>query len=112
MTDVLIRRVINGEGNVLAAKFSVVLVDADGTQRVGWQTSTGKPITEYRNLVLNADSGDLTLTLIPQDDVSIDSDGSASYYRVRIFTDERTERWDVVVPDSVVTQELADLILT
>lgn len=108
MTDLRIKQVKNGAGDVLPATVSITLIDADGLQRIGWQVSTGQQVTEYQGESLRL--ADLVVPLTPQDDIAIDASGSGTYYLVQLLADRRTESYTVQVPDSGITQELMDLV--
>ena len=108
MTDLRIKQVQNGAGDVLPATVSITLVDADGLQRIGWQVSTGQQVTEYQGESLRL--ADLVVPLTPQDDIAIDADASPTYYLVQLLADRRTESYTVQVPDSGAEQQLVDLV--
>lgn len=110
MTTVRINPVTDGTGDVVPAEVSVRLVDADGTDRVGWQVSTGDPVTEYSLIPLTEAGGAIDLELFPQVDVAYDAYGSPTYYRCTIATAHRSEPYDVQVPDTAEVVGLADLV--
>lgn len=108
MTPVLIRQAIFGDGSVIPSSFSLYLVDIYNKPRVCFQLSTKAPITEHRDVSLS--HGDVTIHLVPQEDIVIPTAAGAVYYRIDYDLGGVTDSFLFTVTDSVTTVDLMDLI--
>ena len=97
MTIVTISPVKDASGADVVAYATVILVDETGAHRIGWQVSTGGPISEYRNVRFCA--SELALSLVPQDDIAIDANGTSTWYKITLSTGNRDEPYLIQVPD-------------
>jgi hypothetical protein len=87
---------------------SVVLVDGDGEERVGWQVSTGVGIVQHKEIVLPEEG--ITLSLVPQDDIAIDALGGATYYKIIISSSNKSESYMVALPSDEESYTLFELV--